>query len=245
MKKNLIFGMIWLWASLLQAQENFPSGTLYGLKGGLTVGTQRWNNFDRQALFSYHGAFSLESAGEWRENKSRTLFGMQLGYHRRGSAVRVQYADPSNPQNVIRDVLPYPFHNLSLVVSGKGQHLLSPTMLGQYNLGLRLDYTVAYSNPFMDFDRFVNKFNYGLWLGGGLQWALGKAPLNLLLEVNISPDISRQIYVPPGIPIQYVDWSGNVQRFPSQEQKVMNMCFEVSVGLIFVKKREYYPEEEF
>ena len=233
---------------LLQAQETSPffeMGGTYALKGGLTLANQRWNNLERNTLPSYHVALDFASAGEWRDGNKRSIFGLQLGYFRRGSAIRVEFIDPNNPNNFFRRRLEYPFHNLSIMPYAKGQHLLNEQTAFHYGLGLRGEYTLAYRSPFIDFDRFVNRFNYGLWVGGGMQWALGQSPLGLIIELSVSPDLSRQIFVPPGIPIQYTDPSGSIQSFPSQEQRVFNLCFELSIGLVLNRPRSAELPEDF
>ena len=39
----------------------FAQYAAHGVKGGLTIGTQKWNGQDREALFSYHAGYIYES----------------------------------------------------------------------------------------------------------------------------------------------------------------------------------------
>jgi Fe-S cluster assembly iron-binding protein IscA len=218
----------------LQAQ-----GTAFIFKGGLTVGTQRWNGADAsRALFSYHGAAAAEFLGGWKTAKnsntdvknSQTSFGIQAGFHRKGNAIRVRFQDPQDPNRFVRYTLKNQFDNVSVVLYAKGARLIAAQSEVYYLLGLRLDYTVQYSMLMQGYDNYVNKFNYGVTLGGGYTYYIPKTRLGLFVEASISPDISRQIYVPAGIPVQY-QIDGITYSYPSQELKVNNLIFEISVGL--------------
>lgn len=224
------------------------AGFVFAVKGGPTMASQRWNATERNILPSYHAGILLESASDWREANSiwlRTNFGAWLGYHRKGSAIRVQYQDPANLNNVIRDRIATPFHALALNLHAKGQFWHNPRLLSYYGIGAHLTYTVAHDTSMFLLDkRYVNKFNYGLWIAGGVEISLGKkAPVSLILEASITPDISRQVFIPPGIPIQFRDVGGTVQNYSSQEQRVTNLIFEISVGFKFLKPKYEYIEE--
>ena len=56
----------------------------WGVKGGLVVGLQQWNSFQRDPLFSYQGDIYIES---YDGPDANALFA-QAGYHIRGSAIR-------------------------------------------------------------------------------------------------------------------------------------------------------------
>ena len=232
-------------ASMHPSQQ--PAG-VYAFKGGLTMATQRWNGTDRQALPSYHGVLSFESAGDWRERNgrfSRTNFGLNVGYHRKGSAVRMQYQNPLDLSQIIRHRIDIPFHHLALTPYAKGQFWSNPKTMSYYALGAHLSYTVAHDTSMFFVDkRYVNKFNYGLWIAGGVEFSLGAdSSFGLVLELSITPEISRQIFIPPGLPIQFRDASGSVQTFVSQEQRVNNLIFELSVGFKFVRPKYEYLED--
>lgn len=230
--------LILIFSEPINAQESSSSilgdgGYAFGVKGGATVATQTWNGFQRNALFSYHADAFVEMPGTWKQkngNLQRSSFLTQLGYHRKGSAFRNVFYYSNNNSRVI--VPPNEFHNLSLTIIGKGNYLIQEKSLAYYGFGLRLDYTIDYQ--LLQNSTFgVNRFNYGVWIGGGYEWVLGKGPWALFLEANISPDISRQVFIPGGLPSQYTDASGNPLR--TTEQKVYNLIFELSLGFKIYK----------
>lgn len=222
---------------LLLASSVFAQGTAIVIKGGPTVATQRWNGADASlALLSYHGTIGVEFLGGWRAGRRdtssrnvQTSFGLQGGYHIKGNAVRVRYQDPANPNNFVRDQLKNEFHTASLLLYAKGSRLTAPQSEIYYLMALRLDYTVKYNMLTQGLDNYVNKLNYGVTLGGGYTYYVPNSRLGIFIEASISPDISRQVYVPAGIPIVY-QIDGQTYSYPSQEMKIHNLIFEVSLG---------------
>lgn len=225
----------------VHAQENPPveetfnggigsGGTAYGLKGGATIATQTWNGYQRNALYSYHADAFIEVLGAWRDKNEtgsfkRSSFQAQLGYHRKGSAFRNIIFQGNQPA-------PNVFHNLSLGLLGKGAFKTGKKHNAYYGIGLHIDYTMTYQLQGFGAQSGVNRFNYGIWLGGGYEWSLSES-LALFVEISISPDISKQVYIPPGLPTQFTDpISGQV--ILSTEQKVYNLPFELSVGIKFI-----------
>lgn len=215
----------------LQAQREPPydgglgsGGFDYGLKGGLTIATQDWNGFQRNALFSYHGDIFLDVKGVWKEKENgpttQSRFGGQLGYHRKGSSFRNVFVlgGGSRPKNA--------FHNVSLTLWGKQAFKTSPSSNFYGGFGLRADYTVSYE-LFGFGTEGVNRVNYGVWLGAGMEFDLNEKSA-IVLEISVSPDLSNQILVPAGYPTGLEDQNGNP--ILSQEQKVNNLIFEVSAG---------------
>jgi hypothetical protein len=91
-----------------------------------------------------------------------------------------------------------------------------------------LNYTVKYQLVGFDGNTGVNRFTYGALFGGGYEWDLGNSPVSFFVEAAINPDIGRQVFIPGGLPSQYRDQDGNV--IPTQQQKVNNLIFELSVG---------------
>jgi hypothetical protein len=223
-------------ANIEQINGSFGSGGYaFGIKGGPTVATQTWNGFQLNALFSYHTDLFAEVLGSWKDKNGtgkfqRSSFVAQLGYHRKGSAFRNVFVYGPNGGFVI--VPSNEFHNLSLTLMGKGAFKTNETSNVYYALGLRLDYTITYQ--LLQQTTFgVNRFNYGVWLGGGYEWQLGKGPWAVFVEANISPDLSRQVFIPGGLPSQYRDANGNY--LPTTEQKVVNLVFELSAGVKLYK----------
>jgi hypothetical protein len=196
----------------------------YGLKGGLTIATQTWNNFQRNALFSYHGAVFFDVKGVWKEKDNgpttQSKFGGQLGYHRKGSSFRNVFIAGSNnqPKNL--------FHNVSLTLWGKQAFKTSTNSHFYGGFGLRLDYTVDYELFGFGVEG-VNRVNYGVWLAGGMEFDLSESTA-VILELSVSPDLSNQVFVPAGYSTGLNDQNGNP--ILSQEQKVNNLIFEISAG---------------
>jgi len=222
----------------LMAQEDITDsggvgsgGYAFGFKGGPTVATQTWNGFQRNALFSYHGSAFVEAMGRWNDKNAvakRSSFQAELGYQRKGSTFRnVFFYNQGNQKVSIPSNL---FHNISLTLLGKGAFKIKERSLAYYAIGLNLNYTVNYQLVGMGSSAGVNRFNYGIWLGGGYEWQLGKGPWAFFIEANINPDISKQVFMPPGLRTQYQDPVSG-QPIYTTEQKVYNLVFEFSLGV--------------
>lgn len=200
----------------------------FGVKGGLTVGFQKWNNFERSPLPSWNGAIFLENIGE---DLAFSTFG-QVGYHVKGS--RLKYYYRSNDGDVRKTHSDTKFENISLVIGAKKYHTLRTHLKGYYLLGVRGDYNVKYSSPvfaqtFLDED--VNKITYGFTIGGGFEIPL--TPLiGMNVELQISPDLRPQIYYPKG-KYRYTNSSG--VPIPVNETKVTNTVFEITLGFRFLR----------
>lgn len=204
----------------------------FGFKGGLTIGTQKWNSYEREALFSWNGHVFIESLPE---ESSFVLYG-QLGYHNKGSAIVSQaFFDPVRGIDFKRQRNNYIFKNISLILGGKNRYALSESMVGYYMLGVRGDYNLGTNtNLFEGFEQFVNKFTYGATLGGGVEFPIADR-VGLVLEFQVSPDFSRQILVPPG---QYRNAITN-QIINVRQQEVRNTAFEVTLGVRLERIIEY------
>lgn len=200
-------------------------GYAFGLKGGPAISTQTWNGYQRNALLAYHIDVFSEIYGQWKEGQNgltkRSSLQVQLGYHQKGSSFRNLFISTGpTPSNV--------FHNISFALIGKGAYELRELMNAYYGLGLRLDYTLDYQLIGFGVEG-VNRFNYGVWLGGGVEFELKKGKHVFFVEGNISPDLSRQVFVPAGFSTGIVDINGNP--ILTQEQKVLNLVLEVSFGV--------------
>ena len=202
----------------------FAQYAAHGLKGGLTIGTQKWNGQDREALFSYHAGYVYESYTS--NNKFSYL--VELGYHVKGSAVRTNFYDLAG--NLRQITTRNKFGQAGLLVGAKS--LLDVEFGGSnvyYMIGARLEYTATDSiETIANLSRYINRINYGITVGGGLEFKLADKAL-AFLEVQISPDFSQQIFMPPG---NYIaNYNGNTVFVQFQEQKVINTAVEVTVGL--------------
>ncbi len=204
----------------------------FGFKGGLTIGTQKWNNYEREALFSWNGHVFIESLPE---ESNFVLYG-QLGYHNKGSAIISQaFFDPVSGIDFERRRFDYVFKNISLILGGKNRYPISESTVGYYMLGIRGDFNLGTNTDlFEGFEQFINKFTYGATLGGGIEFPIADR-VGLILEFQVSPDFSRQILVPQG---QYRNAVTN-QLVTVQQQEVRNTAFEVTVGLRLERIIEY------
>lgn len=235
---------------------NFQSGTAqsyaFGVKGGLTIGTQNWDNsFQRDALFRYHGIAYIESAPEG--NQFALL--AQAGYHIKGSAIRTyasSFVDQNgNRRNYPAYVQPFEFRNVSLTLGGKQKYSFgnSNNRL-YYMLGVRADYTISTNfdnfdletNPYyiniFPIEGFVNKFNYGATIGGGIEVPLGEL-YGVLLEFTVNPDFSKQYNQPQINNVRNPNPYGTQSTITIPERSITNVTFEVTAGFRFLNIIEY------
>lgn len=223
-----------------------------GIKGGLTVGLQQWDNFSqRDPLYRYHGVVSIETADE---EEPFSIFA-QLGYHVKGSAIRTNATTVRNTSGALFDVpareTPFEFNNISLTLGGKQKFDLGNGSRYYYLLGVRGDYTVSTNlgdyqiedtgNGFFFFnasypvDEFVQKWNYGITVGGGLEFDISEY-VGTILEFTVNPDFSRQ-YLSPELQNVIVPWSPNNTTI--RERQIRNITLEVTLGFRFLRKIEY------
>lgn len=223
----------------------YAQGFVWGVKGGLSVGSQRWGNggsYDNSLLFKYHGAAFIENA---TENSTSVLFA-QAGYHVRGSAFRYRksvgidvngnsFESPGFTQE-------FQFNNAAIILGAKRRGVLGKDN-AFYSIGLRGEYTVStnleaanalftfYSQPQKE---FVKKLNYGLSVAGGYEFPFSDF-VGGILEVSIHPDISRQYFRPP-----FIGWDPfQRQNVTVQEQSIRNLSIEISLGIKLLRKVEY------
>ncbi|MCP4440637.1 MAG: hypothetical protein GY810_16955 [Aureispira sp.] len=236
MYRLLIIGLsVLLFNSNAWSQEQDEDGIgafAFGAKGGFTLASQAWNKIQMTPIISYHGDLFVEWMGGWKTKakgpKMRYGFQAQLGYHRKGSAWGRAF------QN---NITPNIFHNIGLAVLGKG-YFQTGKFSPYYGIGLRMDYTVKSQLVTPQYIAAVRKITYGIWFGGGIEWHTGeKSPLDLVLEVSVSPDIGPQIEAPPvdASNSGMIDYLGNPVSLPAQ--KVFNIIFEVSLGVKLVPSR--------
>ncbi|MEM9820825.1 MAG: outer membrane beta-barrel protein [Bacteroidota bacterium] len=247
MKKFLLFFCLLL---LLFNQGQAQDGFAWGVKSGLTLGFQKWNNSDRDPLFTFHGAAFIETLSE--ENRF-TLFA-QGGYHKKGSAIRIRsfvFFDPATgmEREFSGRTTKYEFNNLSISLGAKQKYDWGVSSKFYYLIGLRGDYTV--STNLADFENIarvsslypleigVNRFNYGAIFGGGAEFELSEL-ISIFVELTINPDFSRQYYQPP-IPDAYDPFTMGTRSLP--EQSIRNNTVELSVGFRFIRSVEYIEDD--
>ena len=229
-------------SSTIEAQ-----GFAFGIKSGLTVGFQKWDNgsFEsRDPLFRYHGIAFIESLAE--ENKFAVF--AQAGYHIKGSAVRTLSFTNINGIRIPGRSTNFQFRNVSVTVGGKQKFDLGATAKYYYLVGLRGDYTVStqlrpewldetFVTAYYPFEAYVNNWNYGATIGGGLEFPFGEL-IGGMIEFTVNPDFSKQ-YNAPRIDNVVNTNPNSTNTITIPERQIANTTFEISLGLKFLRKVEY------
>jgi len=236
MKKISLLLLLGCFALFCQAQ-----GTAFGLKGGLTLGTQNGASQSNGILFSWHGAVSAESI-----SASNSAFGLiaQLGYHNRGYALRNQRFNGSNG-GVFDANAEYEFNNISLMLGAKQKFELRENTQFYYLFGIRGEYTVNNNIecqliPLLD--GFVQRWNYGFTVGGGIEFMFSEL-VGGFLEFAVMPDVSFQYRQPLSQTVLFDDCNffvnpnANGTIVPAREFR--NLSFEISLGIRLLRVVEY------
>ena len=126
------------------------------------------------------------------------------------------------------------FQNISLSAGGKKKFTVNNSLV-YYSLAIRMDYNIdADLQIYSGFEEGINKFTYGIDLGGGFEFPFSEF-VSGLIDFRVSPDLSKQIFIPPS------EWNnpytGTQEVF--REQSIKNLVFEVSLGLRFLHKITY------
>ena len=226
--RNLI--MIVIYSTLVVVPvSSYTQGSIYTFRAGPTLAMQRWNGVGNNSpLIAYHAVVGVESY----EPDKPIAFIAELGYHLRGMSQRTQPYRDDNGIDYPAQSIQNKFHNLGLSLGARKNFGDNDRFF--YLLALRGEYTLAFklSQNFVGFDRYVRRFNYGLDVGGGVQFPLG---VHMgFVQVMFQPDASKQIYSQP---FYGYDYQGNPRTYP--EQKVFNYSFELSVGLRILGNAEY------
>lgn len=211
------------------------------VKGGPSIGYQRWDEGNRNALWAYHFALGIEGAPK---GGGGAMYA-QGGYHVRGSAIRfrpVSFHGLTLNQRTDK----FEFNNLSIQLGFKNRDVSESRIL-YYYFGLRGEYTLSTNlKQYEDFVRtgliyypaqeFVRKFNYGISVGGGWEFSFSDY-INGFIELSFHPDFSRQ-YDQPSIP-NVIDpfLPGTTRTFP--ERRIVNYTGEISIGLRFLREITY------
>jgi len=203
-------------------------GFAWGPKGGLSLGQQSEQSYQKDILLAYHGALYMESLSE--EDKY-ALFA-QIGYHQRGSALRTQRFIVNG--NIIpARTRKSTFNNIVLQLGGKQKFPLGDFSKFYFGVALRGEYNVStdLSLIYRNQEDLVTKFVYGATASVGLQRMFSEL-VGVIVEFNVHPDFSDQIIVP-------------AQRsFPDQtriipETRIRNITYELSLGFRFLRKVIY------
>lgn len=243
MKKICFWALIWtVWVNTVTNAQS----TAYVFSGGGTIGTQRWDNsFDRQPLLAWNGTLSIESVNN--DDDSGSLFA-QIGYHVKGSSVRVQYLN-FNGNGAFRASERFKFNNISLVLGAKQKFQLADGAKYYYFGGIRGDYTVSTNleellegnrgNPwaatFYPLPQAVNKIMGGVSVGGGLEFPLSEL-VGAELKLSINPDFTLQYNQPPIPNIIISDPLFQGQSTTIPERRIRNTTVEISLGLRLLRK---------
>jgi len=207
---------------------------VFGVDGGVTMGLQSWNGFQRDPLFRYHFDGYVES---WNEENKFTIF-VRGGYHVRGGAIRTRsWVDPESGLEFDGGTTNMEFHNLMLMLGGKQKFGVGVSSKFYYMFGIRTEYTLK-----TDFDGYMasyegeeNKFVFGVSLGGGFEVPFSRW-VGATFEVSLHPDFTKQIFIPRQ-ETEYNDSNGNP--IIIQEQNVYNLSIEFTVGLRFLREIIY------
>ena len=217
----------------------------FGLKGGPSIGYQKWENFNQKPVLTYHIASFIESYSE--ENPMNTLYA-QLGYHNRGSSLRGALGYTIDGTVFRLPTRNFLFHNISLGLGAKRKQQIKEDLKSFYSFGLRAEYT-AFTNldkfahfnqkqsyPYYPDKIFVKKFVYGAQVGGGVEYVFSEL-VELLFELSINPDLSNQ-YEQPEIG-SIVDPYHPSNTITLRRRRIKNVTVEISFGLRFMRKVEY------
>lgn len=224
-------------------QETIAQSYAFGVKGGATVGFQKWQGFQRDPLYAYHGILFIESA---EEDSPFGLFA-QIGYHVKGTANRFNNATFSIQGRDYRPATQnFEFNTISLAAGGKKRLKIVGSSSPYYMLGVRGDYTISTNlseyNELSSFyasfpvDGFVRKWGYGVTAGGGIEIPFGEL-FGGILEVTVNPNFSRQYYQPP-IP-NVIDPFRPGNTINLSERNIYNLTIELSLGLRFINQIVY------
>ena len=185
-------------------------------------------------MFKYHGDLYIESLPAGNDF---ALFA-QAGYHIKGSALRNLQANLGNGGVFRPPSQEFLFRNASVTVGAKQKFNFKDQAKAFYAFGIRGDYTLSTNldsfregnsifGLFFPDNFFVRRLNYGVYLGGGLEFALADL-IGAVVELNISPDFSLQ-YQQPSIPNVTDPFTSQLITLP--ERKIVNVVLELSVGI--------------
>ena len=219
---------------LIASSSCFAQSFHFGPKGGMGINLQQWNNFERDPLFTPFGDFFIES---YTEGSNSSLYA-QVGYHTRGSAIRLfSFNGPSFNNS-------FKFNNAVLTAAAKRFISNKKSARPYYLIGIRAEYTLSTNlsdfeerqSLFYPIEFYVNKFNYGFTVGGGYDFPLGDL-YGGFIEFTVNPDVSLQYEQPP-IPNVISPFTG--QPVTISERRIRNISLEVTFGMRFLRKVEYY-----
>ncbi len=228
-------------------QQMNAQSTAYVFQFGPTIGLQKWDNsFEREPLFKYHAALSIESVDN--EEDKNSLF-MQIGYHVKGSATRFRYFNINSGAPGGTFTEEFLFNNLSLVLGAKQKRDLGTSGRARffYGGGLRVDYTLSTNiddlsrgNPSLSIYypsvAFMNRWMVGFTISTGIEFKL-KELIGGELKLSIQPDVTPQ-YNQPSIG-NVIDPFNPGTVITISERRIRNAAVELGIGLRLLRKVEY------
>ncbi len=234
--------LIACWSAQMNAQS-----TAYVFQFGPTIGLQKWDNsFEREPLFKYHAALSIESVDN--EEDKNSLF-MQIGYHVKGSATRFRYFNINSGAPGGTFTEEFRFNNLSMVLGAKQKRDLGASGRARffYGGGLRVDYTLSTNiddlsrgNPSLSIYypsvAFMNRWMVGFTISTGIEFKL-KELIGGELKLSIQPDVTPQ-YNQPSIG-NVIDPFNPGSTLTISERRIRNAAVELGIGLRLLRKVEY------
>ncbi len=214
----------------------------FGVKGGLTIANQKWENYEKEPLFTYHGDFYIESADE---EATRAMFG-SLGYHVRGSSLKRVKVYNANGELQKLATKNFQFKNIVLGIGAK-QKFPKNAINAYYMFGLRGEYNIGtnlsqyhsdtgFNSLYFPDDNFVKKFVLGLTIGGGIEFSFSEL-VGGILELSVQPDLLPQYERPPleNVPNPYPPG----QTVQLSQQRIKNLNLELTFGIRFLRKVVY------
>ncbi len=217
----------------------------FGIKGGSSIGYQKWETFNQKPVLTYHVATFLESYSE--DNPLNSLY-VQLGYHNRGSALRNAIGITIYNEYYRLPTRNFLFHNISLGLGAKRKQDFKDNLKTFYSFGLRGEYTIGtnlakyadlnkrMSSLYYPDELFVKKWTYGATVGGGLEYSFSEL-VEGLFEITINPDLSNQYDQPQLGSIIDPYHPGNTTTIP--RRRIKNTTVEITIGIRFMRKVEY------
>lgn len=223
-------------------------GYYFGVRGGLSLGSQDWSNIDTELNLGLHGDLFLESIPA---GGNFILWG-QLGYHQRGSRISRRRVITFQGNGITLPADNFQFNNIVLSVGGK--QLIGYTALadlyyvlgvrGEYNLSTNLgEYDrlsasqgIAFRNNYpINSYEFINRFTYGITAGAGANFLLADA-IGVFAELTAQPDLNFQYNQGQINNVINPSGPGNTTL---GERAIRNFTIELSVGLRFLRHYTY------
>lgn len=223
-------------------------GYFFGLRGGLSLGSQDWSDIETELNLGFHGDLFYETLPV----ESTFSFWASAGYHQRGSRLsRRRVLGFGGNTRVTLPADNFLFNNVVVAVGGKQTVKYTGAADLYYLLGIRGEYNVSTnlgkydelvstagqlfrdSYP-IDSYEFINRFTYGVTVGGGANFLLSES-IGGFVEISAQPDLNFQ-YRQGVIDNVIGPGAGNTTL---GERAIRNFTIELSVGLRFLRKWTY------